>query len=478
MKTPFLGAAYELVSPNAAADRCINLYPEAIPQGGKESGCMYRCPGLDLLVTVGDGPVRGLWQFGNYGYVVSGINLYRIDTAYNVEYLGMVGGVGPVSMVDNGIQLAVVAEPEMFIYNAVTNVFSQVTDPDFPGALRVDYVDGYFVFIEPDSQRWWQTQLLDGTSVDPTEFASAEGSPDDLTSIIVDHREVWLFGTNSTEVWQDVGGADFAFQRIQGAFIETGCAAPFSVAKMDNTVFWLSLDRRGQGIVYRANGYMPQRVSTHAIEYAISTYSDVSDAIAYTYQDRGHSFYVLTFPTGNATWVFDVATNLWHERAYMTPSTAELGRHRSNCYMFFNGVHVVGDYENGNLYALSPDVYDDNGSAQKWLRAWRALPTGANNLNRTFQHSLQLDCQSGVGLTTGQGSDPQAILRWSDDGGHTWSNEHWRSMGAVGEYGRRVIWRRLGSTEKIRDRVYEVSGTDPVPITLIGAELHASQGVS
>lgn len=478
MKTPFLGAAYQLVSPNAAADRCINLYPETIPQGGKESACMYRCPGTQSILTVGNGPIRGMWVFGGYAYVVSGPQLYKVDTLWNAVELGYVNGNGPVSMTDNGIQLAVVSAPDMFIYNAVTDTFAQVTDPDFPGALRVDYVDGYFVFVEPDSQRWWQTQLLDGTSVDPTEFASAEGAPDNLNSIIVDHREVWLFGESTTEVWQDVGNPDFAFQRIQGAFIETGCAAPFSVAKMDNTVFWLAKDVRGQGMVYRANGYIPQRISTHAIEYAISTYSDISDAVAYTYQDRGHSFYVLTFPSGNATWVYDASTNLWHQRAYMTPFDGALGRHRSNCHMFFNGMHIVGDYENGKLYELSLDIYDDDGDLQKWLRSWRALPTGSNNLNRTFQHSLQLDCESGVGLSSGQGSDPQAVLRWSDDGGHTWGNEHWRSMGAVGEYGRRVIWRRLGSTEKIRDRVYEVSGTDPVAITLIGAELHASAGAS
>lgn len=487
MKTPFLGAAYALVSPNAAADRCINLYPEAIPQGGKEAGCMYRAPGTLAIVTVGNGPIRGAWQFGNYGYVVSGSSLYRIDYAWTVTELGTVGGTGSVSMTDNGTQLAVVSEPDMFIYNAVTGVFAQVTDTDFPGAVRVDYIDGYFVFIEPDSQRWWQTQLLDGTSVDPTEFASAEGSPDNLTSIIVDHREVWLFGTNSTEVWQNVGNPDFAFQRIQGAFIEVGCSAPFSVSKMDNTIFWLSQDRRGQGMVYRANGYIPQRISTHAIEYAISTYSDISDAVAYTYQERGHAFYVLTFPTGNATWVYDASTNLWHERAYQNPTTGQLGRHRSNCHMFYNGKHVVGDYEDGTLYDLSVTYYDDDGDLQKWLRSWRALPTGTNTLKRTFQHSLQLDCQTGVGLNGSsdptnpayvQGADPQAILRWSDDGGHTWGNEHWRSMGAIGEYGRRVIWRRLGSTEKLRDRVYEVSGTDPVPITLLGAELQASQGAS
>jgi hypothetical protein len=140
----------------------------------------------------------------------------------------------------------------------------------------------------------------------------------------------------------------------------------------------------------------------------------------------------------------------------------------------FNGKIIVGDYINGKLYELDLNTYKDDGDVQRWLRSWRALQTGQNNLNRTAQHALQLDCESGVGLVTGQGSDPQVMLRWSDDGGHIWSNEHWRSMGKIGETGRRVIWRRLGMTERLRDRVYELSGTDPVKIAIMGAELRAS----
>ena len=134
----------------------------------------------------------------------------------------------------------------------------------------------------------------------------------------------------------------------------------------------------------------------------------------------------------------------------------------------------MGDYRNSNVYALDLDDFSDNNEIQKWLRSWRALPTGANNLKRSAQQSLQLDLETGVGLNLGQGSDPQVMLRWSDDGGHTWSNEHWVSIGKIGEYYRRAIWRRLGMTLKIRDRVYEISGTDPVKIAIVGAELIVS----
>jgi hypothetical protein len=469
LKTPILGSAYVARSVNAADNQCINLFPEIVPEGGKEPAFLQRAPGLVRLATLGAGPIRGLWQFGSYGYAVSGNTLYRIDSNWSATAKGTVAGTGPVSMSDNGTQLFVAANPNGYIYNVDTDVFAQITDVDFPGAVTVGFIDGYFVFNEPNSQRIWVTQLLDGTSIDPLDFASAEGSPDGVVSVFVDHREVWVFGTTSTEVWYNAGLTDFPLTRIQGAFTEIGCAASYSVAKMNNQTYWLGRDARGHGIVYRAEGYIGKRISTHAIEWQIQQYGDLSSAVGYAYQQDGHSFYVLNFPSANATWVFDAATDAWHERAGLNDGA--FVRHRANSQMFFADKVVVGDYQNGKIYRFDPDVFTDDGQPQKWLRSWRALPTGANTLSRTVQHSIQLDCETGVGLNLGQGQDPQVMLRWSDDAGHTWSNEHWKSMGQIGRYGNRTIWRRLGTTLKIRDRVYEVSGTDPVRIYIMGAQL-------
>jgi hypothetical protein len=473
MKTPILGSAYVARSVNAADNRMVNLFPEVVPEGGKEPAFLQRAPGLQFQQTVGTGPIRGLWAHQTNGsdfFVVSGTGFYKLTgLTATPTLLGTVAGSGPVSIADNGTQIFIAANPYGYIYNEVTNVFAQITDTDFPGAVTVSYLDGYFVFNEPDSQKIWVTQLLEGTSIDPLDFASAEGSPDGVVAVFTDHRELWVFGTDTTEVWYNAGLLDFPLTRIQGAFNELGCAAPYSVAKMDNQIYWLGKDARGQGMVYRAAGYVGQRISTHAIEWQIQQYANISDATAYTYQQDGHSFYVLNFPTANATWVFDVATGAWHERAGF--AGGEFTRHRADNMCNFAGNIVVGDFENGNIYTFDLEVYADNGQPQKWLRSWRALPTGANNLTRTVQHAMQLDCETGVGLNTGQGSDPQVMLRFSDDGGHTWSNEHWKSMGRIGEYGNRTIWRRLGATMKIRDRVYEVSGTDPVRIYIMGAEL-------
>lgn len=474
MKTPILGSAYVARSVNAADNRMVNLFPEVIPEGGKEPAFLNRAPGLKFLATVGDGPIRGLWVLKadpTRAFVVSSNKFYEINSNYTVTLRGTLSGsnLNPVSMADNGNQIFIATNPNGYIFNTSTNVFAEIIDPDFPGAVTVAYLDGYFIFNPPGSQKFYLTELLDGTSVDPLDFASAEGSSDGLVALIVDHRELWLFGTDSIEVWYDAGLSDFPFVRIQGAFNELGCAAPYSVAKLDNGLFWLGSDARGKGIVYRAEGYTGKRMSTHAVEWQIQQYGDISDAIGYTYQQDGHAFYVLIFPSANTTWVFDVATQAWHERAGF--AGGEFTRHRSNCQMAYNGEVIVGDYQNGNIYAFDLDVYADNGQIQKWLRSWRALPTGQNNLKRTAQHMMQLDCETGVGLNIGQGQDPQVMLRWSDDGGHTYSNEHWTSIGKIGAFQRRAIWRRLGMTLKLRDRVYEISGTDPVKIAIMGAEL-------
>ena len=539
MQTPILGSAYVARSVNAADNRMVNLFPEVVPEGGKQPAFLQRVPGLTLRTTVGTGPIRGMWEHAGNMYVVSGGTFYRVTSGYAITAIGSIAGSGVVTMADNGTQIFIAADPEGYIYNTATGVFGQITDPDFPGASVVDYLDGYFVFIQPNSQRIWVTALLDGTSIDPLDFASAEGDPDNIVSMIVDHREVWLFGNNSTEVWYNAGLSDFPLVRIQGAYNELGCAARYSVAKMNNQIYWLGKDFRGQGIVYVANGYQGQRISTHSVEWQIQQYGTMSDAIGYTYQQDGHSFYVLVFPTAGKTWVYDASTGAWHERAGWDENWT---RYRGQAQVFFNNENLLGDYENGNIYAVDQDKYSYNGETQRWLRSWRALPTGENTLRRTAQHALQLDCETGVGLeqypaydaedlitesgdillaeyvqndlvtesgdvitteagdefetiadapdapydttppvyltttayTAAPGYNPEVMLRWSDDGGHTWSSEHWRTMGKIGQYGYRTIWRRLGMTTKLRDRVYEVSGTDPVKIAIMGAELQVS----
>ncbi|NDF44771.1 MAG: hypothetical protein EB125_03525, partial [Betaproteobacteria bacterium] len=340
MKTPILGAFYVARSINAANDRCVNLFPEVVPEGGKEAAFLQRAPGLKLITptvggspvaTLDDGPVRGLHVYKDKLYVVTAqaaatlpypqTKLWELNSNYAATLRGTVSsdvGTGQVTMADNGTQMFISfgnTAGTSYIYNNSTTAFAQITDVDFPGASSVGFIDGYFVFSQPNSQKLWVTALLDGTSVDPLDFASAEGAPDNILAVLVSNREIWVFGTTSTEVWYNAGGPDFPLERIAGAFNELGCAARFSPAKLSNRVFWLGRNAQGQGIVYQSNGYIGVRISTHAIEYEIQSYSTIEDAIGMVYQQDGHQFYILTFPTAGKTWVYDLSTERWHERA-------------------------------------------------------------------------------------------------------------------------------------------------------------------
>jgi hypothetical protein len=475
-KFPFIGASYEARSKTFDSQRCVNLYPEASESGpgpSKGPAALIGTPGLALWSTLAGGGVRGLLRFSaSLAIAVVGSNVYTVTTAGVGTLIGTVaGGSGPVSMASNGTVVMLVTGSSGYVVTPSASTVTAITDSDFTGADVVYFLDGYFVFNKPGTGQFQITQLY-GTAIDGLDFATAEGSPDLLVSLIVDHRELWLLGENSVEIYFNSGNNDFPFERVNGAFIEMGCAAKSSAAKLDNSVFWLTADDRGQGIVVRAVGYQPQRVSTHAIEFAIARYSRIDDAVAYTYQQEGHSFYVLTFPTANATWVYDASTNLWHERAWRDPADGTLGRHRSQVHMAFADSNIVGDWETGKLYRLDLDTFTDDGSP---IARIRSCPHLSSDLKWQFFTALQIDMETGVGLDSGQGSDPQAMLQYSDDGGFTWSNEVWAPMGKLGERKRRVRWRRLG---KSRDRVFKVTITDPVKVVIVGASIQVTVGAS
>jgi hypothetical protein len=478
----FIGPSYTLSSRNVDCQRCINLIPEVNEIGrGKEQEVMslISTPGLLLKATIGSGPIRGT-HFSSDGqlFVVSGNKLYTVTSGMVATERGtLTTSSGPVSMADNGTTFVVV-DGTVNAYKVVlaTLAFSAITFPSdiggvtFAGVDTVAFQDGYFLMNLKGTGKFFITGLND-TTIDPLDFATAEGSPDLLLGLLCDHREVWLFGVGSIEVFYNSGNADFPFERMQGAFIEKGIAAIFSFEKVEDTVFWLGRDRAGQGIVYKAQGYQPQPISTRAVELAIQSYGDISDATAYTYQQNGHTYYVLNFPSANTTWVYDITTGLWHERVYTYQG--EFQRHRANNHVFAFGMHLVGDYENGKLYELSTSTYSDDGAP---ISRQRVTPHVTSELARLFYHKFQLDLEMGVGLDgAGQGTDPQVMLRYSDDGGHSWSNEKWASIGKIGERTKRAIWRRLGQS---RDRVFEITITDPVKVVMIGADLDVERAAS
>jgi len=341
------------------------------------------------------------------------------------------------------------------------------TDGAFTSATSVDIVDNYFVYNRPDTQQFGASAAL--SPISPAlSFGSKDGAPDDLVSLIVDHREVYLLGEVSSEVWIDAGTSPFPFQRIPGTSTQHGIAAAFSVARLGNSFAYLSRNIRGQAQIVQMNGYVPTRISTHAVENSL-TNQVVSNAVAWTYQLEGHEVYVISFPSINLTWAYDIASGMWHKWLY-TNNLGQYERARGNCCAEFQGLVMVGDYANGKIYKLDKLNYTDDG---QHVRRLRRAPHLVADFQREYFDELQIQFQPGVGLPTGQGENPQAMLRWSDNGGSTWSNEHWTTIGLIGKYANRAIWRRLGTA---RDRVFEVSISDPVKAVIISANLKSSVG--
>lgn len=468
---------------NIDCQRSINLYPEIdeLGTGGEnEVTSLVGTPGLSLLLTLPTFPIRGIYSATDGTlYAVGGNTLYKITLTAGVWGSTSVGTInsstGTISMVDNGISLMLVDGTDGWFTTLGSALLTQVIDSLWNGANQVILADGFFIFNQPNTFKFYFSQSLSTTLIQNGIGFLSKNTPDKLVGMVWDKRNLWLFGEQETEIWYNAGAAAFGiagappFQIVQGTYPQVGCAARFTIQQLDNKIFWVGKDPRGQGIVYMMNGYQPQRISTVPVEYAISTYGDISRATSWTYQEAGHNFYCLNFPSANTTWVFDTLTSAWHERAYL--NTGVLQRHLAECHAFAFNTSIVGDYQNGNLYQLSSTVYTDNGVA---IVSRRTSPHIEKDMDRIFYSQFQIDFEPGVGTDgSGQGIDPNVILRYSDDSGRTWSNEKWTTLGKIGHTKHRAQWFRLGHS---RARVFEVTITDPVKRILIGADLMLQEG--
>jgi len=464
VKIGFVGGAYDGRSRIIDSARCINWYPEKESPESKEVAALVPTPGVTTFATL-SGISRGERKVGNTLFVVSGGNLFSLNAAGVSTNLGTLNTTtGNVSITDNGTQLMIVDGANGYIWNISTSTFSQITDADFPnGATVCDFMDTYFIVNVPNTGAYQISAQNNGLAWDALDVKSAEGAPDNLVTLIVDHQLLWLFGTDTVELHYDSGNADFPFTRMQGAFMEVGCAAAYSPAKLDSSVFWLGQSPRGEKIVFKAQGYVAKRISTHQIEVEIDSYSTISDAVGMSYVEEGHSFYVLTFPTADRTWVYDSSTNLWHERRSYNGKV--WGRWIAGSIVAWQNSHYVTDYKNANVYQLDHSAFTDNGTQIRRLRSARHINKERERISFT---SFELDMERGLGTATGQGVDPQMMLRISKDGGYSWSGESWVSAGKIGDYTARAKWFRLGLGD---DWVFEVSMTDPVPAHIVEAYL-------
>lgn len=476
MKTPFFGSHSVSRSSNYSDCKLINLYPEVNDsKQGKEVGALFAMPGLTSLCTAGSGPIRCMIQLGGGGllYVVSGSTLYSVSQDFlTVTSIGSVFGSPPYTMIQNGTQLAVIGSGGGTVYS-IAGGLAQITLPfSNAGTVIPTQEDGFGLIHKPFTNIMFQSALLDLSSWPAGNFASASADPDNIIALAQTHREIYVVKQFNTEVWVNAGASPFTFQRLDGPYMEVGTVAPQSVTKVGENLMWLSQNTEGQGIVVEIQSFRPTRISTHALETELATYSNITDAIGFAYQYGGHEFYVLTFPTPNITWVYDKTTSemlktpFWFQ--WLALQSGNFTRHLANCFGLFNVSRLVGSYLDGQIYLLDPAALADGTFTRQWLRTWRALPQATQQPTRFS--SLTIDMETGGTGTTGS---PTCSLRWSDDGGHTYSSPVTASVGTLGQTALRVKFNRLGSTRRNNglDRIFELSSSSVFPARLIAADL-------
>lgn len=464
MKIGLVGSSSQQRSLPFNAERTVNLFPVLDPRGA-DVAALYGTPGLLLFSTAGSGPTRGQFAAANgRSFSVSGNALYEVDSAGTATLRGSLDtSSGTVSVCENGLQLAICDGTSGYIFTYATNVFAKITDPDFPSPKYISFVDGYFIATKNNSGQFYLSGLYDGLSWDPLKFATAESSPDDLSIATGFVGQLGLFGHDTLEIWRNTGDSVFPFSRISGS-TPVGTVSPFSVVSLDTSVYWVGNTSEGGGIVYQAQGFTPKRISTEPIEILLQKQTNQENLIAWAYQQDGHAFLVITGANLETSLVFDLSTNAWHERAYLN-SSGVYEQHLASCSMFSFNKNLVGDRTNGNIYQLSLDEYTDNGSAIKRTRIYTHL---IDELEPVRYSELKLGFETGVGLQSGQGSDPKVSLRVSKDGARTWSDFYTTSIGAVGVYGQEVNFRRLGIQTQC---TFEITFSDPVKVAITGSYL-------
>src|ERR1035437_288076 len=473
-----IGSSYTSQSVIADCQRTMNWYQENVEsQMGAAQAALYPTPGLIVFGTA-DKPVRGEIEVNGRFFSVGGGNFYEWSSAGTPTTIGAVGNdLQPVTMATNGTlgnQIVICSAGTLYVFDLVANTLSPI------GALQgtpsmVVYCSSYFVALLAGTNKFQVSNLLDGSQWNPLGVQQNEVFPENISSIVSSVGFLFALGNSGhSQVYYNSGANQYTpFSIISGAYMEEGCGAPNSPVVMDNTVFWLGGRDGKADIAWRANGYTPLRISNFGFETAVASYpAKGSDAIGYTYRDQGHTFWVLRFPSANggvgATWVYDAATQQWHERGYWSQQgSTGYSAHLSTCYAFAFGQHLVGDWNSGNIYSMSINTLYDNG---KIIRRWRRSPHISSERERIFLTRLQIDVEVGLGpqppLLDGAGNprDPQLTVRISRDGSKTFGVEYALNCGQAGDYLTRVILRRLGNA---RDFVFDIVATDPIPWRLI-----------
>jgi len=489
VEVPFIGPSYTLDALDVSAQSCVNMYVEIYRDGNtKVPASLRSTAGLSLFATqVGDWNMRCLYLssdgtfFGVRGDQVStfstaGVEADRfdLDTGSISTEQGIVRAADSLNSAETTTNVLFVdGTANAYSYDVTTFTATKVTDSAFPGGAFVAQIGGYFIVNKPGTLKAYFSTINDPTTWNTLSTITKESTTDHITALIAHDGRLWMFGTQSHEVAGPTGDSNNPFLKIQGTESDIGIESPDSLAGDGDSLYWLGSDSQGFGKIYQSLGFDSQPISTVPIEREIHTYSVTNDAEGFCYQQDGHNYYQLTFPTENKTWCYDSTTRMWHEKSYWNKSTSTAERHRARVSAFFNGKNYIGDWKStGQIYSFEQDVYTDNGDI---IKRRRTGPTHWNNLNRLFYSKVEFDLEGGVGLTSGQGSIPKARFSYSNDGGNNYGNVRLISLGRIGDYKKRTKKERLGRSRK---RVWKIEYTEPTKFTILSMFADIGQGSS
>lgn len=481
-RLPLVSAAYAGQSVIASGQECVNLYAETNVQVDPQAPApvtYYQTPGTTLFANSNiNSKVRGCYRTSREtSYFVVAQSVFYLAPDSSVIFIGFIADTpSQVYFIDNGIVVVLVDGQNGYVIDMDNNNFAQITDPNFYGADQVKLLDTFFIFNIPNTNQFYisvsnadYALLSTVGAFDPLDIAAKSGFNDPIVGIETAHRELWLIGNLTSEVWIGTGAADFYFQQVQGSYINHGSAAKYSIAQQDILVFFLQQDMQGNGLVLQGQGYDVVEISTPRIVQEFKKYPNLSDAIGFCFQVSDHAFYALVFPSADKGWLYDLTTKQWSEWNWVD-SDGVLHRPRANCCMFtFNKV-LVGDWENGRILHLNIEAYTDYTPE---------TPTGPIVRIRTFPHLVgddfervtynSFDADMEVG-TIEDDSNPVVLLSWSDNRGVSYGNPVEQTMGELGDFLTTISWNRLGQA---RDRVFKLQWSEPLKTALNGGFVQA-----
>lgn len=466
MRYPLFGMGQTGKSVVVSAESRSNLYAEMSNEPDKTATAYYKRHGLDLFISFGDTPARAALELNDFLYIVHRGTFWEVNNAGVKTSRGiLLTTTGRCSIATNGNSLQIVDGLYGYVYNSTTLVYTQIVDANFIAATTNTWIDGYFItdrLGSTNKAEWgryaWST---DGLTYSALNFANAESSPDPLRRVYNDNRELLLFGQFTTEFHGNSGNLDLPFTRL--SVIEWGLIAINSVAKMNNSIIFIGKNRMGKSQVIVLNGYTPQVVSNQSMSSIIDGYGDIQNASGFSFMEGGHPFYIVSFPTIGKSWLYDGSTNIWSPVTYGLTESQYRGLFGTN---FLNSTYVF-DYATGDVFKINSNSLTDNGMPiVAEITSRHVFKDTRVSINR-----LWLDMETGVGASTGQGTDPQAMFGISKDGGQTYSVEQRASFGMIGNYLARCYINRCGSGY---DFTIKVRITDPVKVVITGAYMDVS----